>query len=143
MFNAAAAHIRAKTEVVECKDATVPGCCHEWRGKLNPSGYGYFTIHGKQSIARTEASQPSKIDTMWLSCTAIQNISHLHDDRQNALDAIRHGHKGAKIDLAQQVLEMLAAGKPKKAVAQELNLTEGIVRHIATGRTWQHITQPA
>ena len=155
MFNAAAARIRAKTEVVECKDATVPGCCHEWRGKLNPSGYGYFTIHGKQALVHIVALEchvqrhrnPQKLTLHRCGNKLCCNPEHLTfgDARQNALDAIRHGHKGAKIDqaVAQQVLDMLAAGKPKKAVVQELNLTEGIVRHIATGRTWQHITQPA
>lgn len=154
MFKVAAARIRAKTEVVECKDATVPGCCHEWKGKLDPSGYGYFTIHGKQARVHIVALEchlqrhrdPQKMTLHRCGNKMCCNPEHLTfgDARQNTLDAIRHGHKGVKIDqaVAQQVLDMLAAGKPRKAVVQDLNLTEGIVRHIATGRTWQHITQP-
>jgi hypothetical protein len=49
MFKVAAARIKAKIDVVECKDPTVPGCCHEWKG--NPSGYGYFITPNAHNVS--------------------------------------------------------------------------------------------
>jgi hypothetical protein len=79
--------------------------------------------------------------------------SHLYlgNASSNAEDKATHGHFQWAIganhplsklteDQVREIMERLAAGESKAALAREFDITATLIYNIATGRTWRHVT---
>lgn len=134
--------------------------CWTWTGTRDADGYGVIKIQGRMHKAHRIAFRlafgwiPTNGSYICHKCDnrSCVNPAHLFAGlpRDNSFDMVSKGRsaKGERVGTAKltetqvrEILSRLAHGETKKALAREYGVSDTLIRFIATGKTWRHISQ--
>jgi len=131
------------------KVLVAPGSCHEWLAATS-NDYGVFTIfrvlyyaHRISFLLKYGYLPEFVLHTC--DNPSCVNPEHLYDGTHsdNMIDRSQRGfvqgHKLTPNDIL-EVRKLLALGQlTNKEIGERVNVTEGIISNIKTGRIWNHV----
>lgn len=139
-------------------DRTLENGCWPWLGYLDKDGYGRFTLNRKKyqthrfayflatgqepngSHIRHSCDNPSCVNPAHLS--AGSHVDNMHDRNARGRHAFGERNGRAKLtpDDVRSVLEWRNLKASFRSIGQRLGVNERVIRDIATGVSWNHVT---